>query len=196
LITGATQARRGAGFEAQKVKQPVNLLSSQLAGAFLQSYLSLSRLILIVHGPSAIVGLLHLPIEFFQNKKCAAPLGASIREGGISGSLNMAAEPLRVVVQHLRRLVGAPASGAVTDGQLLERFVHERDQAAFELLVRRHERMVWGVCRRLLREAHDAEDAFQATFLVLVRKAGTVAKKESAASWRPRTLETSSGYAV
>src|SRR5438128_7803962 len=95
----------------------------------------------------------------------------------------MAAEPLRVVVQHLRRLVGAPAGGEVTDGQLLARFVQDGDQAAFELLVRRHERMVWGVCRRLLREPHDAEDAFQAVFLVLVRKAGTVGKRESVASW-------------
>src|SRR5438874_10219185 len=58
----------------------------------------------------------------------------------------MAAEPLHVVVQHLRRLVGAPAGGEVTDGQLLARFVQDGDQAAFELLVRRHERMVWGVC--------------------------------------------------
>ena len=95
----------------------------------------------------------------------------------------MAAEPLRLVVQHLRKLVGAPAGGGVTDGQLLERFVQQRDQAAFELLVRRHERMVWSVCRRLLPETHDAEDAFQAAFLVLVRKAPTVAKRESVASW-------------
>jgi RNA polymerase sigma factor (sigma-70 family) len=95
----------------------------------------------------------------------------------------MAAEPLRIVVHHLRKLAGAPAAGGVTDGQLLERFVEQRDQTAFELLVRRHERMVWGICRRLLPGTQDAEDAFQAAFLVLVRKARTVAKGESIASW-------------
>jgi RNA polymerase sigma factor (sigma-70 family) len=95
----------------------------------------------------------------------------------------MAIGHLDAVLRHIRKLAGVPASGDVTDGGLLERFVTERDQAAFELLVRRHERMVWGVCRRLLANSHDAEDAFQAAFVVLVRKAGTVRKRESLGCW-------------
>lgn len=77
-----------------------------------------------------------------------------------------------------------PAAGeGPTDGELLERFVHERDDAAFEELVRRHGPMVHGVCRRLLLHAEDVEDAFQATFMVLVRKADSIRKRDSAASW-------------
>ena len=71
----------------------------------------------------------------------------------------------------------------MTDGELLERFVTGRDEAAFEMLVRRHGRMVLGLCRRALRDDHEAEDAFQATFLVLVRNAGSIRKRESVASW-------------
>jgi RNA polymerase sigma factor (sigma-70 family) len=70
-----------------------------------------------------------------------------------------------------------------TDGQLLESFVRRRDAAAMEALVRRHGPMVWGVCRRALRCRHDAEDAFQTTFLVLVRKAGSIAAPERLANW-------------
>lgn len=71
----------------------------------------------------------------------------------------------------------------MTDGELLERFVTARDEAAFEGLVRRHGPMVLGLCRRALRDNHDAEDAFQATFLVLVRNAQTIRKRDSLASW-------------
>src|SRR5262249_62045271 len=69
------------------------------------------------------------------------------------------------------------------DGQLLERFVAERDQAAFELLMRRHGTLVWGACRRLLPKDHDAEDAFQATFLVLLRRAGSLERRPSLGNW-------------
>jgi RNA polymerase sigma factor (sigma-70 family) len=92
-------------------------------------------------------------------------------------------EPLRTALRHLRRTLGAEAARGVTDAQLLERFVTQRDESAFELLVWRHERLVLGVCRRVLHNAHDAEDAFQATFLVLVRKAGSIGKRQSLASW-------------
>ncbi len=70
-----------------------------------------------------------------------------------------------------------------TDGQLVERFVVSRDETAFALLVDRHAAMVWSVCFRVLRDYHDAEDAFQATFVVLSRKATSVVPREMVASW-------------
>ncbi len=71
----------------------------------------------------------------------------------------------------------------MTDGQLLECFLTRRDEAAFEALVRRHGPMVLGVCRRVLRHPQDAEDAFQATFLVLVRKAASISQRELLGNW-------------
>jgi RNA polymerase sigma-70 factor (ECF subfamily) len=77
-----------------------------------------------------------------------------------------------------------PWSGEeVSDALLLERFVEQWDQAAFRDLVLRHGPMVLGVCRRILRDPHAAEDAFQVTFLLLVRKAASVRKRESVGPW-------------
>src|SRR5437868_1187269 len=73
--------------------------------------------------------------------------------------------------------------GGPTDGQLLARFVEERDEAALGALVRRLGPAVLGVCRRVVGDAHLGEDAFQATFLVLVRKADQVRPREQVASW-------------
>src|SRR5689334_11893750 len=73
--------------------------------------------------------------------------------------------------------------GGVPDRALPERFVSGGDEAAFELLLWRHQRLVFGVCRRVLHNTHDAEDAFQATFLVLARKGHTVGRGDSLAAW-------------
>jgi RNA polymerase sigma factor (sigma-70 family) len=87
------------------------------------------------------------------------------------------------VLGKLRRSAQLCATGTMTGGQLLERFLYERDEAAFEALVRLHGPMVMGVCQRVLGNPHDAEDAFQATFLVLVRKAASIAPKELVGNW-------------
>jgi RNA polymerase sigma factor (sigma-70 family) len=87
------------------------------------------------------------------------------------------------VLQHLRRAVVLRDGVGLTDGQLLEDYLSRRDDAALAALVWRHGPMVWGVCRRVLRNHHDAEDAFQATFLVLVRKAAAVVPREMVANW-------------
>jgi RNA polymerase sigma factor (sigma-70 family) len=73
--------------------------------------------------------------------------------------------------------------GGLTDGQLLHAFLATHDECAFEAFVRRHGPMVLGVCRRVLRNAHDAEDAFQAAFLVLIRKAASLAGREIVGDW-------------
>src|SRR6516165_7246210 len=92
----------------------------------------------------------------------------------------MARAPLRYVIHFLRQTAVA---GHATDPDLLRRFVAARDPSAFAALVRRHGPMVFGVCRRILRNHQDAEDAFQATFLVLARKAGTVRRTASLSAW-------------
>jgi RNA polymerase sigma factor (sigma-70 family) len=94
--------------------------------------------------------------------------------------------PNRRISKVLPHLYGAALldGGAErTDGQLLEAFVRRHDEAALEALVRRHAVMVWGVCRRVLPSHHDAEDAFQATFLVLLRKAATIVPREMVGNW-------------
>jgi RNA polymerase sigma-70 factor (ECF subfamily) len=83
----------------------------------------------------------------------------------------------------LKRLVGRVAASGRDDGELLERFVCRRDEAAFEALLSRHGPMVLGVCRRVLGNGHDAEDAFQAVFLVLARKAGSVRPPSRVGGW-------------
>src|SRR5438128_8387322 len=76
----------------------------------------------------------------------------------------------------------ALGAGGMTDGELLAHFLSSRDDNALAALVRRHAPMVWRLCDRLLRNHHDAEDAFQATFLVLVKKAADV-PREAVANW-------------
>jgi RNA polymerase sigma factor (sigma-70 family) len=87
------------------------------------------------------------------------------------------------VLHHLHREAKARAVSALPDRELLDRFAGHGDQAAFTALVERHGPMVLGLCRRVLGDAHDAEDACQATFLVLARKAASIRKKDALASW-------------
>jgi RNA polymerase sigma factor (sigma-70 family) len=95
----------------------------------------------------------------------------------------MATSPLDKVVQHLRRAVLLRDGAGLTDAQLLGLFLSEHDAAAMEALVKRHGPMVWGVCLRIVGNHHDAEDAFQATFLVLLRKAATISPRSKLAAW-------------
>jgi RNA polymerase sigma factor (sigma-70 family) len=91
--------------------------------------------------------------------------------------------PLFPAVRHLCHAVGLHTNRGMTDADLLARFVSRRDEAAFELLVWRHERMVRAVCRRVLRREHDVEDASQATFLTLACKAASVVKRQALGGW-------------
>lgn len=85
--------------------------------------------------------------------------------------------------REIRSLVGSPDDGGLPDGQLLDRFHRQRDESAFELLVRRYGRLVLGVCRRVLADAHTAEDAFQATFLILVHRAAGLDRTRPIGDW-------------
>jgi RNA polymerase sigma factor (sigma-70 family) len=88
------------------------------------------------------------------------------------------------VIKHLRKAALLQEARRLTDGQLLEGFIARRDEAAFAALVRRHGPMVLGVCRRVLgHHHHDAEDALQATFLVLARKAASLNSRELVGPW-------------
>src|SRR5947199_6609206 len=87
------------------------------------------------------------------------------------------------VLGYVRRLTAPRQDDDLPDHQLLERFARGRDEAAFAGLVRRHGPMVLSVCRSVLRHEQDAEDAFQATFLVLARKAASIRQQGSVAGW-------------
>jgi RNA polymerase sigma factor (sigma-70 family) len=91
-----------------------------------------------------------------------------------------------VVIGQLRTLFELGAVGSMTDGELLDRYLEDRDesgQSAFRVLVDRHGPMVFGVCRASLKASHDSEDAFQATFLVLAKNARSIRNRESIAPW-------------
>jgi RNA polymerase sigma factor (sigma-70 family) len=87
------------------------------------------------------------------------------------------------ILCYLRRTCGAQAARDLTDGELLKRFLADRQDPAFTVLVQRHGRMVQAVCQRVLGDAHSAEDAFQATFMVLVRRAASLRGHKPLGSW-------------
>jgi RNA polymerase sigma factor (sigma-70 family) len=95
----------------------------------------------------------------------------------------MATKQLSRVIHTLRRAALPYSEPGLSDGQLLDVYIRSRQELAFAALVHRHGPMVWGVCRRILPCHQDAEDAFQATFLVLVRKAASVVPRDMIANW-------------
>ena len=99
----------------------------------------------------------------------------------------MANENRAGAIRHLQTVLTAGALGSLPDGVLLERFLSGRGNAdsssAFAALVERHGPMVLGVCRDVLRNLHDAEDAAQATFLILARNGASIRRVDSLASW-------------
>src|SRR5262249_50150257 len=104
--------------------------------------------------------------------------------GADRGGLDLMSQPsLSAVVRQVRKLAAPDDTAAASDAHLLDRFRASGDEAAFGALVRRHGPLVMGVCRRVLRHHQDAEDAFQATFLVLARKSPSIRKRSSLASW-------------
>jgi RNA polymerase sigma factor (sigma-70 family) len=95
----------------------------------------------------------------------------------------MATRQINRVVEEIRKVVLASDAAEVSDGQLLEHFIAQREEAAFDSLLRRHGPMVLSVCQRVLGNHHDAEDAFQATFLVLARKASSIVPRQMVGNW-------------
>lgn len=96
----------------------------------------------------------------------------------------MGTSPTKSLIDHLRHVVPLPDAAGLNEGELLRRFIERHDEAAFAVLVNRHGPMLWGVCRRLLHQ-RDADDAFQATFLVLARKAASIRSKGLVGNWLP-----------
>jgi RNA polymerase sigma factor (sigma-70 family) len=95
----------------------------------------------------------------------------------------MASVPIGAVARRLGRIFGSGTVAGLDEGQLLDRFLDRRDESAFEALVARFGPMVMGVCRGLLSDPHDVEDAFQATFLVLVKKGGSIRDRARLGNW-------------
>ena len=95
----------------------------------------------------------------------------------------MAISRLKTALGHLDRLFTAGSFVGLADGQLLERFLSHRDEDAFAMLVERHAPMVLAVCRRSLKNPGEVDDAFQATFLILARRPGSVRGRDSLGGW-------------
>src|SRR5262245_55356068 len=121
-------------------------------------------------------------------KKCIrfpSPTVFSVDRQGC-GRQRMTSQPVGGVLHYLRHLEMTKACTEQDDGQLLQQFVGRREETAFAALLQRHGPLVFAVCRQLLHDPHDAEDVFQATFLVLARKAASIRRHESLAAWLHR----------
>src|SRR5262249_4575412 len=99
---------------------------------------------------------------------------------------DMASRTLVGVLRYLCRLARTKEADEQSDARLLQQFVAQRDEGAFATLLERHGPLVLGVCRQVLGNTHDAEDAFQSTFLILARKAASLRRQESLAAWLHR----------
>src|SRR5437764_14840820 len=115
--------------------------------------------------------------------KSAASVSIPLAAGSNRCGKRIRGGVVNTVVQILDAVTGEAARADRTDGQLLDLFVRTRDADAFAAVVRRHGPMVLGVCRRVLRNPADADDAFQAAFLVLARKAAAIGTRHQLAPW-------------
>jgi RNA polymerase sigma factor (sigma-70 family) len=95
----------------------------------------------------------------------------------------MSSAQVGAVLRHIRKLAAVHTDHELPDQQLLDRFARHRDEAAFTALLQRHGPMVLSVCRNVLHNLHDAEDAFQAAFLLLAQKAGSIHRQEAVSGW-------------
>jgi RNA polymerase sigma factor (sigma-70 family) len=130
-----------------------------------------------------------MPLQLLKKRWTRRPVGHKYIQNEVESQGDRCmpgASSSREVLRHLNTLFHCGTAGQLSDAELLNRFVASRDEAAeaaFAALVERHGAMVLGVCRRVLGNRHAAEDAFQATFLVLARKASAIARREQLASW-------------
>ena len=91
---------------------------------------------------------------------------------------------LRSILRRLQSVIGRKrGERALSDAELVDAFLHRHDELAVEVLIWRHGAMVFNLCRRIFRDRHHAEDAFQTTFLVFLRKAGSIGKRQAVGSW-------------
>jgi RNA polymerase sigma factor (sigma-70 family) len=123
------------------------------------------------------------PKKAKKQEACLSGVSLSIGVRLVLESDRMLIHPPQSSLERVCPSLRSAPAGGVTDADLLERFVTNQDEAAFELLVWRHGPLVLGTCRRVLGNAHDAEDAFQATFFALARKAGSIGCRESVSGW-------------